>query len=278
MIVGIVGLGLIGGSMAKSIKNRTAHTVYGADLNAETMTMARMCGAIDAPLTAENLPECDLVLVAIRPGAAVEWVRQNAARISKSAILVDLCGVKRTVVEAITPIAAEHGFAYIGGHPMAGRERGGFTAATDDLYAGASMILTPDARTDMQLLETLKAFFLDIGFAGLTFSTPAEHDRIIAFTSQLAHITSSAYVKSPEAQKRRGFSAGSFQDMTRVARLDEDMWTELFLDDADYLTSELEVLVGHLTEYLDALKARDAQRLRALLKEGRELKATAGGN
>lgn len=278
MIVGIVGLGLIGGSMAKSIKNRTAHTVYGADLNAETMTMARMCGAIDAPLTAENLPECDLVLVAIRPGAAVEWVRQNAARISKSAILVDLCGVKRTVVEAITPIAAEHGFAYIGGHPMAGRERGGFTAATDDLYAGASMILTPDARTDMQLLETLKAFFLDIGFAALAFSTPAEHDRIIAFTSQLAHITSSAYVKSPEAQKRRGFSAGSFQDMTRVARLDEDMWTELFLDDADYLTSELEVLVGHLTEYLDALKARDSARLRALLKEGRELKATAGGN
>ena len=278
MIVGIVGLGLIGGSMAKSIKNRTAHTVYGADLNAETLTMARMCGAIDAPLTAENLPECDLVLVAIRPGAAVEWVRRNAEHISKSAILVDLCGVKRTVVEAITPIAAEHGFAYIGGHPMAGRERGGFTAATDDLYVGASMILTPDARTDMQLLETLKAFFLDIGFAGLTFSTPAEHDRIIAFTSQLAHITSSAYVKSPEAQKRRGFSAGSFQDMTRVARLDEDMWTELFLDDADYLTSELEVLVGHLTEYLDALKARDAQRLRALLKEGRELKATAGGN
>lgn len=278
MIVGIVGLGLIGGSMAKSIKNRTSHTVWGIDLNAETMTMARMCGAIDAPLTAENLPECDLVLVAIRPGAAVEWVRQNAARISKSAILVDLCGVKRTVVEAITPIAAEHGFAYIGGHPMAGRERGGFTAATDDLYVGASMILTPDARTDMQLLETLKAFFLDIGFAALTFSTPAEHDRIIAFTSQLAHITSSAYVKSPEAQKRRGFSAGSFQDMTRVARLDEDMWTELFLDDADYLTSELEVLVGHLTEYLDALKARDSARLRALLKEGRELKATAGGN
>lgn len=278
MIVGIVGLGLIGGSMAKSIKSRTAHTVYGADLGAETMTMARMCGAIDAPLTAENLPECDLVLLAIRPGAAVEWVRRNAEHISKSAILVDLCGVKRTVVAAITPIAAEHGFAYIGGHPMAGKERGGFTAATDDLYVGASMILTPDARTDMQLLETLKTFFLDIGFAGLTFSTPEEHDRIIAFTSQLAHITSSAYVKSPEAQKRRGFSAGSFQDMTRVARLDEDMWTELFLDDADYLTSELEVLVGHLTEYLDALKARDAETLRALLRDGREKKATAGGN
>ena len=278
MNVAIVGLGLIGGSMAKSIKNRTAHTVWGADLNSETMTMARMCGAIDAPLTEENLPQADLVLVAIRPGAAIEWVRQHADRIAKSAILVDLCGVKRTVVAAIAPVAEQHGFAYIGGHPMAGRERGGFTASTEDLYVGASMILTPDKRTDMRLLETLKAFFLDLGFAGLTFSTPEEHDRIIAFTSQLAHIVSSAYVKSPEAQRRRGFSAGSFQDMTRVARLDEDMWTELFLDDEDFLTKELDELIGHLTDYRNALQDRDAQRLHDLLKEGRELKATAGGN
>ena len=278
MIIGIVGLGLIGGSMAKSIKSRTAHTVYGTDLNSETMTMARMCGAIDAPLTEENLPQCEVLLVAIRPAAAVEWVARNAALISKSAMLVDLCGVKRQVVEGIAPIAREHGFAYIGGHPMAGKERGGFTAATDDLYVGASMILTPDQRTDMQLLETLKTLFLDIGFAGLTFSTPEEHDRIIAYTSQLAHIVSSAYVKSPEAQRRRGFSAGSFRDMTRVARLDEDMWTELFLDDADYLTAELKILIGHLTEYLDVLEARDAQKLHDLLKDGREKKATAGGH
>ena len=161
---------------------------------------------------------------------------------------------------------------------MAGRERGGFTSSSEDLYVGASMILTPDKRTDMKLLETLQAFFLDLGFARLTFSQPEEHDRIIAFTSQLAHIVSSAYVKSPEAQRRRGFSAGSFQDMTRVARLDEDMWTELFLDDADYLIRELDILIHHLTDYSEALKARDAERVRALLKEGRELKAAAGGN
>ncbi|WP_308541919.1 prephenate dehydrogenase [uncultured Oscillibacter sp.] len=278
MNVGIVGLGLIGGSMAKSTKARTGHTVWGADLDKETMTMARMCGAIDAPLTDENLPQCDLILVAIRPAAAVEWVRTHASLIAPSAILVDLCGVKRTVVSAITPIARERGFAYIGGHPMAGRERGGFTASSEDLYVGASMILTPDQRTDMQLLETLKAFFLDLGFAGLTFSDPEEHDRIIAFTSQLAHIVSSAYVKSPEAQRRRGFSAGSFQDMTRVARLDEDMWTELFLDDADYLTTELDELIVHLREYADAIRAHDAQALRALLRDGREKKASAGGN
>ena len=278
MNVGIVGLGLIGGSMAKSIKARTAHTVWGVDLNHETMTLARMCGAIDAPLTEENLPQCDILLIAIRPAAAIEWVKRHAPLISKSAIVVDLCGVKRVVVAGIAPVAEQYGFAYIGGHPMAGKERGGFTSATDDLYVGASMILTPDQRTDMQLLETLKTFFLDIGFAGLTFSDPEEHDRIIAYTSQLAHIASSAYVKSPEAQRRRGFSAGSFRDMTRVARLDEDMWTELFLADADYLTSELEVLVGHLNDYLDALTNRDAEQLRALLRDGREKKATAGGN
>lgn len=278
MKVGIVGLGLIGGSMAKSVKARTGHTVYGVDLDHETMTLARMCGAIDAPLTEENIPLCDLILLAIRPRAAIDWTAQNGDRIAKSAILVDLCGVKRTVVEGLAPIAERCGFAYIGGHPMAGRERGGFTSSSDDLYVGASMILTPDKRTDMKLLETLKDFFLDVGFAGLTFSDPEEHDRIIAFTSQLAHITSSAYVKSPEAQRRRGFSAGSFQDMTRVARLDEDMWTELFLDDADYLTAELGELIRHLTEYQEALRARDGVRLRALLKEGREKKATAGGN
>ena len=277
MNVGIVGLGLIGGSMAKAVKNRTAHTVYGADLDKETMAMSRMSGAIDGPLTEENLPRCDLILIAIRPGAAIEWIRRHAELISKSAVVVDMCGVKRVVVDGIAPIAEQYGFAYIGGHPMAGKERGGFTSATEDLYVGASMILTPDRRTDMQLLEMLKAFFLDIGFASLTFSTPDEHDRIIAYTSQLAHIVSSAYIKSPEAQRRRGFSAGSFRDMTRVARLDEDMWTELFLDDADYLTKEVGELIRHLTEYQEALQARDAEKLHALLKDGREKKATAGG-
>lgn len=278
MNIGIVGLGLIGGSMAKSAKARTSHTVWGLDRDAETITLARLCGAIDGTLTEETLPQCDLLLVAVCPGAAVEWVAEHADQIASGTIVVDLCGVKRAVVQKLAPLAEQRGFSYIGGHPMAGLERGGFVSSSDRLFDGASMILTPDKRTDMQLLETLKAFFLDVGFANLTFSTPEEHDRIIAYTSQLAHIASSAYVKSPEAQKRRGFSAGSFRDMTRVARLDEKMWTELFLDNADYLTGELSILIGHLNDYLAALENRDEEALRALLKEGRELKATAGGN
>ena len=277
MNIGIVGLGLIGGSMAKSIKKRTGHSVYGVDLDQETMALARMCGAIDAALTPQTLPKCHVILLAVRPGAAIRWVQEHAEGIAKTSILVDLCGVKRVVVEQITPIARRFGFTYVGGHPMAGRERGGFVSSTEDLYVGASMILTPDEETDPGRLETLKTFFLDLGFSGLTFSNPEEHDRIIAFTSQLAHVVSSSYVKSPEAQRRRGFSAGSFQDMTRVARLDEDMWTELFLDDADYLTKELDELIGHLEEYARALKARDEEGLRVLLRDGREKKAAAGG-
>ena len=278
MTVGIVGLGLIGGSMAKSAKDRTGHTVYGIDKEPETMTLARMSGAIDGPLNEHNLPWCDLILLAIRPADAVAWVEENARMISAKAIVVDLCGVKRNVCAAIAPIARKCGFTYVGGHPMAGRERSGFTASTENLFVDAYMILTPDERTDASHLETLKNFFTDLGFAGLTFSNPDEHDRIISYTSQLAHIVSSAYVKSPEAQKRRGFSAGSFRDMTRVARLDENMWTELFLDNADYLGAELDILIEHLQEYAKALKEKDADALCALLKDGREKKAAVGGN
>ncbi len=277
MKIGIIGLGLIGGSMAKAIKERTAHTVYGYDKNPETMLLASMTGAVDAALDELKLAECDLILVAIRPDLAVQWVRENADRIAADAIVVDLCGVKRTVVSAIAPIAKEHGFKYIGGHPMAGKEVAGFKNAASHLYDGASMILTPDEATDLPLLETLRDLFYEIGFARLTFSTPEEHDRIIAYTSQLAHVTSSAYIKSPESQEQSGFSAGSFKDMTRVARLDEVMWTELMMENADYLTPQIDLLIEHLQAYQKALHERNAEELCALLKEGREMKETAGG-
>ena len=278
MNIGIIGLGLIGGSLAKSIKAQTAHSVFGIDLDNETMTLARLCGAIDGVLDKDTVSGCDLLFLALSPQAAIDWVKDNAKEISKSATVIDMCGVKRVVCKELSAVAEENGFAYIGGHPMAGKERGGFVNSSDDLFNGASMILTPDEKTDIAMLEQLKAFFTDLGFSNITFTTPEEHDSIIAYTSQLAHITSSAYVKSPTAQMRRGFSAGSFKDMTRVARLDEVMWTELFLDNADHLSRELEGLIEHLNEYLAALKSGDADTLRALLKDGREKKATAGGN
>jgi len=278
MNIGIVGLGLIGGSMAKAVKNRTAHTVYGIDLSDETMLLARLSGAIDGELTKEAMGEIDLLLLAVRPLAAIAWAKENFVNLAKGAMIVDLCGVKRTVMDEIMPIAEENGLLYIGGHPMAGKERGKFANSTDSLYVGAPMILTPGKNADPETLETLNKLFTDLGFSRIVFTTPDEHDRIIAYTSQLAHIASSAYIKSPEAQRQRGFSAGSFRDMTRVAHLDEDMWTELFLLNADYLEGQLHILIENLKAYEEALSARDPETLRALLKDGREKKALAGGN
>ena len=241
------------------------------------MFLAKMTGGIHGALNDENLGSCDLVLIAIRPDYAVEWVMDHAEKIKKGAIVVDLCGVKRVVTEALKPVAQANGFRYIGGHPMAGKEVSGYNNAASHLFDGASMILTPDESTDLPLLETLRDFFYSLGFAKLTFSTPEEHDRIIAYTSQLAHITSNAYIKSPESQEQFGFSAGSFRDMTRVARLDEDMWTVLMMDNADYLSKQVDILIENLQEYQDALHRKDAEKLRELLRTGREMKEKAGG-
>ncbi|MBQ8994701.1 MAG: prephenate dehydrogenase [Oscillospiraceae bacterium] len=277
MTIGIIGLGLIGGSMAKSIKAKTDHKVLGFDLNSEVISIAQMYGAIDGVLEDEKIQTCDLILIAIRPGAAISWVENHANLLSKETVIVDLCGVKRIVVNAIAPLAKQHGFRYIGGHPMAGKEVAGFTNSSAHLYEGASMILTPDDSTDLPLLEKLRDFFYSIGFSKLTFCSPEEHDRIIAYTSQLAHVTSSAYIRSPESQQQFGFSAGSFRDMTRVAKLDENMWTELFLDNDDYLLAQVDLLIENLKKFQGALKHKDPELLRSLLQEGREMKEKAGG-
>ncbi len=276
MIIGIIGLGLIGGSMAKSIKHRTDHTVLGFDLNEETMTLARMSNSIDGTLTDERISECDIIMIAVPPKATLAVVNQKAEFMSGT-LLIDLCGIKRAIYQPIVEKAEKYGFSYIGGHPMAGKEVSGFTNASEKLYDNASMILTPDRHSNIDELEYLKNFYLDIGFGRVTFSDIEEHDKIIAYTSQLAHIASNAFIKSPTAQMHMGFSAGSYRDLTRVAKLDENLWTELFMANADYLTNELRLLIDNLREYLEALENEDAERLRALLKEGKELKLTAGG-
>lgn len=278
MNIGIVGLGLIGGSLAKAFKAHTGHSVFGADLNEETMLLSRLSGAIDAPLQDENMDQMDIVLIAIRPTAAISWAEEHFSKLKKGACVVDMCGVKRVVTEKMEKCALDAGVLYVGGHPMAGKERGKFQNASENLYVGASMILTPGKNAAPDTLENLNNLFTDIGFARIVFTTPDEHDRIIAYTSQLAHIASSAYIKSPEALRQRGFSAGSFRDMTRVAFMDEDMWTELFLLNADYLTGQVHLLIENLKEYEKALESKDADALRALLKDGREKKTLAGGN
>lgn len=258
--------------MAQALKKHTAHLVFGADRCEETLRTALSEGCIDGALTEQTIARCDLLFIALYPQAAIDTVKKWAAQIKRGACVVDLCGVKRAIEDTLAPLAREHGFLYIGGHPMAGREVSGYTAARADLFEGASMILTPDADAPPSLLESLESLFLSIGFRCVTFSTPEDHDRIIAYTSQLAHVLSSAYVKSPTALMHRDFSAGSFADMTRVASLNEAMWTELFLLNRDFLADEVDALCGRLSDYSKALRAQDAQALKRLLAEGSERK------
>ncbi|MBQ6174210.1 MAG: prephenate dehydrogenase/arogenate dehydrogenase family protein [Clostridia bacterium] len=272
MIFGIVGLGLIGGSLARSIKFHSDHTVLATDINETALLQARMVQAIDSELTDDRLAECDAVLVALYPQASVDWILAHLDGFRPGALVIDCCGVKRFVCERLFPAFRGRKSIFIGGHPMAGRERSGFSYAQDDLFENASMILTPAPGTDIETIRRAKEMFLSVGFGRVRFTTPEEHDEMIAFTSQLAHIVSGAYVDSPLAARHRGFSAGSFRDMTRVARLNETMWTELFLENDDLLLAQTEHLIKNLTAYRDALRDRDEEKLKAILRRGREIK------
>ena len=276
MKIGITGLGLIGGSMAKAIKETKEHTVYGYDIDESTVLAAELTGAIDGILSEENLPECDIVIVSLYPEATVDYIIKNADRFKKDCIVFDCSGVKRSVCDKINPVAKEHGFTFIGGHPMAGTQFWGFGSSRASLFKGASMILTPHGVSDIAVLDNAKHFFLSLGFSEITFSSPEEHDRIIAYTSQLAHVVSSAYVKSPSAEVRKGFSAGSYKDMTRVAKLNEEMWAELFLENKDNLTAEIDTLIKNLKQYKAALEKGDSEKLSSLLAEGKAKKKQVG--
>ena len=277
MTVGIIGLGLIGGSMAKAYKENSGATVLAADRDSTIVEYARLQGAVDGELTADTIPSCDLILIALYPRAAMEYLKNTAHLIAKEALVIDLCGTKRTICEAGFALAEQHGFTFVGGHPMAGLHHSGFKYARDNLFHGASMVLVPPTFDDIFLLDRVKKALAPVGFGRMTVTTADQHDEMIAFTSQLAHVVSNAYVKSPTARSHKGFSAGSYKDLTRVARLNEEMWSELFVENKEHLVSELNVLIASLTEYRDAIRDGNTDATRSLLKDGREAKESIDG-
>ena len=277
MNIAIVGLGLIGGSIAKAIKYNTDNTVYGYDIDRGVLLKAKLLGAVDEELTSDILPTCDMVILGLYPNDTLEFVRTHADKIKKGAIVMDSCGVKRVVCEPLWKEASENGFTFIGAHPMAGLHFSGFEYSDVGMFSEASMIIIPSKDVKIEDLEAVKSLYLKLGFTNIQISTPEEHDKIIAYTSQLAHVVSNAYVKSPEAEVHKGFSAGSYKDLTRVAKLNETMWTELFLENEDNLINEVDGIIANLQKYSKALKEHDAVTLKALLKEGRERKEKIDG-
>ncbi len=277
MTVGIVGLGLIGGSMAKAYKQNGSCTVLGADKDRPTLEYARLVNAIDGELTDERIPECDLLLIALYPTAAISYLQKVASLVSGTTVVIDLCGTKRTVCKAGFALAEEHGFLFVGGHPMAGRQYSGFKYADANLFRGAPMVIVPPRRDDIFLLDRIKKLLAPAQFGRFSVTTAEQHDEVIAFTSQLAHVVSNAYVKSPTAKIHSGFSAGSYKDLTRVAKLNEEMWTMLFVENKEFLAAELNTLIGELTKYRDAIAEGDSDTVRDLLRDGRIRKEEIDG-
>lgn len=277
MNIGIVGLGLIGGSMAKALKSYTDNTVFGWNRTQAVTDEAISINALDGKLSEETLPHCQLIIISLYPEATIEYIKKYAHLISKDAVVIDCGGVKRLICDAIGPVAREYGFTFIGAHPMAGLHMSGFTYATADLFQNASLVLCPDESTPDEKVDMLRSVFTKTGFTNIQIATPEEHDRIIAYTSQLCHVVSNAYVKNNAATLHKGFSAGSYRDLTRVAKLNEGMWTELFFENEDYLLEELDEFIENLVKYRDALSNRNRDNMHELLREGRERKEAIDG-
>lgn len=276
MKIGVVGLGLIGGSLAKGFQTLRDVSVIGYDNDESTLLRARLEGALSDILTKENIGQCDYIFISLYPKAAVKFIKDNAKYFGKNSVVVDCCGIKESVCREGFNLSKENGFSFIGGHPMAGTQFSGFKHSRASMFDKASMILVPHKGEKIEVLENLKALLVKIGFKSVTITTAKEHDRIIAYTSQLAHVVSNAYVKSPNAKVHKGFSAGSYRDLTRVAKLNPKMWTELFLENGENLSKEIDFILDELKKYSDAIKKGDAQRLEKLLEEGSIIKESIG--
>lgn len=273
MKIGIVGLGLIGGSFAKAYREYSSENaldiiVYGNDIDATITEYAIMSGVLNGRLDETTLPLCDVVYIALYPTAAAEYLTLSADKINKDAFVIDLCGTKESICRVGFSLAEKHGFTFVGGHPMAGTHHSGYKNSRSNLFKGAPMVIVPPRYDDPALLDSIKKILFPVGFGKITYTTAEDHDKKIAFTSQLAHVVSNAYVKSPTAKTHKGFSAGSYKDLTRVARLNETMWTELFFENKDALLYEISTIIASLEEYKQALESNDREEMLKLLRNG----------
>ena len=275
--VGIAGLGLIGGSFAKAYKENSDVKVLGFDLNKSICHLAAVEGAIDDILTEDNIGECDIIIPALYHDAVITYVKEMAPHIRKGAIVLDTAGLKREICSECFKLAKEYGFIFVGGHPMAGKRYSGFKYSSGKLFRDSSMIVVPEDPEDQTLLSNVRVALAPCDFGRITVCSAEKHDEMIAFTSELAHIVSNAYIKSPTAMEHRGYSAGSYRDLTRVAWLNEDMWTEIFMKNRDNLIKELDYITGYLKEYRDALDKEDSDTLWKLLHDGKMAKENVDG-
>lgn len=275
MKIGIIGMGLIGASLGRAILAHTAYEVYGADINANTLERATELKAQTRALDESDYAKLDLVIIALNPETAIGEMKRVCPLLKDGAIVADTCGNKRAVCDAMAELKKVYPkLKFVGAHPMAGREYSGIEYSDPFLFKGSYMLLVPIA-ADAYAASVLSKLSREIGVKGVEICTAAEHDEMIAYTSQLAHVVSNCYVQNPLSQRHAGYSAGSFADLTRVARLNPDMWAELFLANRDNLTCCIDDMINRLGEFKSALENGDGDGLKKLLAYGSECKEMA---
>ena len=276
MRVGILGLGLIGGSLARAYALE-GHTVLACEKDKSILSFAMLAGAVHGKLDESTIPSCDLILLAIYPGGSASWLEQHAHLVSPTTLVLDCCGIKQEVCQRCFPLAEKYGFTFVGGHPMAGSQFSGFKYSRGNLFSGQPMVLVPPVFDNIQLLHRVKEMLKPCDFGSFSVTTAEEHDKMIAFTSQMPHIVSNAYIKSPTARNHKGFSAGSYRDLTRVAWLNPQMWAELFMENKENVLQELDFYIQSLSAYRDAIASDDMPHLISLLEEGKKRKEEVDG-
>lgn len=275
MNIAIVGLGIIGGSLAKAFTKFTDHKIIGINRSTATAERALADGAIHEIGTKESLVKADIIYMCTYPEHIVSYVNENAEYFKKGCIITDVCGIKTEICGRLTEICQRCGLQYVGSHPMAGKEKFSYDASEAELFQNASYIVVP-CSADEQSVNTVISLAKEIGFGTIRISTPEEHDRMIAFTSQIPHALACAYVMSPCCPNHKGFSAGSYRDVSRVANINENLWTDLFLSNREPLSEEISVLIDNLTNIKNAIDENNPDCLRELLKKSRLVKESLG--
>lgn len=275
MIVGVAGLGLIGGSFAKGYHSK-GHTVYAYNRSKKTLDFAVISGNVDAELTKDNVSECDLVIVCMYPDASIAWIEEMAPYFGSKPIVMDACGTKRNICEACFKLAEDYGFTFVGAHPMGGTKYSGYKYSEPDMFRGAPVVIVPPRFDDIELYAKVKELLAPLEPGRFSITTAEDHDSMIAFTSQLSHLIASSYIKSPAAERQRGFAGGTYRDMTRVAYLNAPMWAEIFISNKDCLLSELDSLISNLNKYREAISEENVEELTELLADGSRRKEKLG--
>jgi|GEM_PF-20182 len=278
LTVGIVGLGLIGGSLGRALVKRTSHTVLGKDLDSKIERTACHVKAIHSPigdqgsLSAEGFGDLDILIFATNPRVTIDLLPKFVPLLKDGCIVLDMGGVKKGVVGAMGALSNRFsGLQFVSCHPMAGKEASGIKYSISTLFDNANMLLT-DVNSSDNTKAVLEELFSAIGFSQNIWTTADKHDKIIAYTSQSCHAISASFALNSLATKHKGYSAGSFKDLTRVAKLNADMWTELFIDNSSNLSEVLTEFINTLNFLKTAVANGDEKAVKQFLVDANNKK------